>query len=132
MAASEDHTQKLTFRKFADGEHQWDDFKDQIFNEDNSHKCPTYVHRTPPCQGSCPSGEDIRGWLQIVRGMEKPPEGMTWQEYAFGRATDANPFPAMMGRVCPAPCESGCNRNNVDEFVGINSVEQYILSHIHI
>ena len=73
MAASEEHAEKLTFRKFADGEHQWDDFKDLIFNEDNSHKCPTYVHRTPPCQGSCPSGEDIRGWLQIVRGMEKPP-----------------------------------------------------------
>ena len=39
MAASEEHTEKLTFRKFADGEHQWDDFKDLIFNEDNSHKC---------------------------------------------------------------------------------------------
>jgi NADPH-dependent glutamate synthase beta subunit-like oxidoreductase/Pyruvate/2-oxoacid:ferredoxin oxidoreductase delta subunit len=126
MAASEEQTQKLTFRKFTDGEHQWEDFKEQIFNEDNSHKCPTYVHRTPPCQGSCPSGEDIRGWLQIVRGMEQPPEGMTWQEYAFRRATDANPFPAMMGRVCPAPCESGCNRNNVDDFVGINAVEQFI------
>ena len=126
MAASEEQTQKLTFRKFTDGEHQWEDFKEQIFNEDNSHKCPTYVHRTPPCQGSCPSGEDIRGWLQIVRGMEQPPEGMTWQEYAFRRATDANPFPAMMGRVCPAPCESGCNRNSVDDFVGINAVEQFI------
>ncbi|MGA0342854.1 MAG: 4Fe-4S dicluster domain-containing protein [Gammaproteobacteria bacterium] len=126
MAASEEHTQKLTFRKFADGEHEWQDYKKQIFNEDHSHKCPTYVHRTPPCQGSCPSGEDIRGWLQIVRGMERPPEGLNWQEYAFRRATDANPFPAMMGRVCPAPCEDGCNRNNVDDFVGINSVEQFI------
>lgn len=126
MAASEEHTQKLTFRKFNDGDHTWDDFKKDIFNEDNSHKCPTYVHRTPPCQGSCPSGEDIRGWLQIVRGIEQPPEGLTWQEYAFRRSTDANPFPAMMGRVCPAPCEDGCNRNNVDDFVGINSVEQFI------
>ena len=126
MAASEEQAQKLTFRKYEEGDSQWQDFKKQIFNEDNSHKCPTYVHRTPPCQGSCPSGEDIRGWLQIVRGMEHPPEGMTWQEYAFRRATDANPFPAMMGRVCPAPCESGCNRNNVDDFVGINSVEQFI------
>jgi len=26
--------------------------------------------------------------------------GMTWQEYAFRRSTDANPFPSMMGRVC--------------------------------
>jgi NADPH-dependent glutamate synthase beta subunit-like oxidoreductase/Pyruvate/2-oxoacid:ferredoxin oxidoreductase delta subunit len=31
-----------------------------------------------------------------------------------------------MGRVCPAPCESGCNRNQVDDFVGINSVEHFI------
>jgi NADPH-dependent glutamate synthase beta subunit-like oxidoreductase len=31
-----------------------------------------------------------------------------------------------MGRVCPAPCEDGCNRNDVEDFVGINSVEQYI------
>jgi NADPH-dependent glutamate synthase beta subunit-like oxidoreductase len=51
---------------------------------------------------------------------------MSWQEYAFRRSTDANPFPAMMGRVCPAPCEDGCNRNNVDDFVGINAVEQFI------
>jgi NADPH-dependent glutamate synthase beta subunit-like oxidoreductase len=48
------------------------------------------------------------------------------QEYAFRRSTDANPFPSMMGRVCPAPCQDGCNRNNVEDFVGINSVEQYI------
>ncbi|HID49847.1 MAG TPA: FAD-dependent oxidoreductase, partial [Chromatiales bacterium] len=44
----------------------------------------------------------------------------------FRRSTDANPFPSVMGRVCPAPCEDGCNRNEVDDFVGINSVEQYI------
>ena len=117
---------KLTFRAFKDGDHKQDDWQAAIFEADHSHKCPTYVHRTPPCQGSCPSGEDIRGWLQIVRGIEKPPEGVSMQEYAFRRSTDANPFPAMMGRVCPAPCEDGCNRNNVEDFVGINSVEQYI------
>ena len=51
---------------------------------------------------------------------------MSWQEYAFRRSTDANPFPSMMGRVCPAPCQDGCNRNEVEDFVGINAVEQYI------
>ena len=125
MATSRDD-EKLTFRMFEEGDHKWENFADDIFNEDNSHKCPTYVHRTPPCQGSCPSGEDIRGWLDIVRGIEKPPEGTSMQEYAFQRSTDANPFPSMMGRVCPAPCEDGCNRNNVEDFVGINAVEQYI------
>ena len=117
---------KLTFRTFQDGDYDRENWQEAIFEADHSHKCPTYVHRTPPCQGSCPSGEDIRGWLQIVRGMEKPPEGLSMQEYAFRRSTDANPFPAMMGRVCPAPCEDGCNRNNVEDFVGINAVEQYI------
>jgi NADPH-dependent glutamate synthase beta subunit-like oxidoreductase len=31
-----------------------------------------------------------------------------------------------MGRVCPAPCEDGCNRNEVEDTVGINAVEQFI------
>nr|VFK13551.1 MAG: NADPH-dependent glutamate synthase beta chain [Candidatus Kentron sp. LFY] len=115
-----------TFRKFKDGDSDWPNWEASIFVADSSHKCPTYVHRTPPCQGSCPAGEDIRGWLQVVRGIEKPPEGMSWQEYAFRRSTDANPFPSQMGRVCPAPCQDGCNRNEVEDFVHINAIEQYI------
>ena len=59
--------------------------------------------------------------------MDKPPtEDMKWQEYAFQRMVEANPFPSVMGRVCPAPCEDGCNRNQLDDFVGINAVEQYV------
>ncbi|TCS60325.1 NAD(P)-binding protein [Varunaivibrio sulfuroxidans] len=117
----------LSWRRYEEGDSQYDDFQEKIFQAGWSYKCPTYVHRTPPCQGSCPSGHDIRGWLAIARGMEKPPvEGMSWQQYAFDRMMEANPFPAAMGRVCPAPCEDGCNRNEVDDFVGINSVEMYV------
>jgi len=127
MATSSDDMKKdLTFRRFEEGDNQWGSWTDMIFKEDTSYKCPTYVHRTPPCQGSCPSGEDIRGWLDIVRGIEKPKDDMAWQEYAFRRSTNANPFPSIMGRVCPAPCQDGCNRNQVEDFVGINSVEQFI------
>ena len=117
-----------TFRMFKDegdemGTVPWNQ---KIFQNDTSYKCPTYVAQTPPCQGSCPSGHNIRGWLDIVRGMEKPPGDMSWQEYAFKRSTDANPFPSIMGRVCPAPCEDGCNRNEVEDTIGINAVEQFI------
>ncbi len=127
MATStEDLSKKLTFRRFEEGDVEWKRWEDQIFEADESHKCPTYVHQTPPCQGSCPAGEDIRGWLQIVRGIEKPAEGMSMAEYAFRRSTTANPFPSIMGRVCPAPCEDGCNRNAVEDHVGINAVEQWI------
>ncbi len=118
--------QPLNFRRYKDGDHKPGPWQQQIFNADHSHKCPTYIQSTPPCQGSCPSGEDIRGYLNIVRGVEKPPTGMPWQEYAFRRLTEANPFPSVMGRVCPAPCESGCNRNQVEDFVGINSVEHFL------
>jgi len=116
----------LTKRRFKDGDNAHRPWQEEIFIADASHKCPTYVHRTPPCQGSCPSGEDIRGWLNIARGIEKAPGDTPWQEYAFSRVTEANPFPAIMGRVCPAPCEDGCNRNEVEDHVGINAVEQFI------
>ncbi len=118
--------EKLDYRRYKEGDHTWKDFRQKIFDADHSHKCPTYIQSTPPCQGSCPSGEDIRGYLNIVRGIEKPPAGMPWQEYAWRRLTQANPFPSVMGRVCPAPCESGCNRNALEDHVGINSVEHFL------
>ena len=120
--------QHNSYRRYEEGERPEDwDLEEKIFTQDKSYKCPTYINKTPPCQGSCPSGHEIRGWLAIARGMDKPPvEGMEWQEYAFLRMAEANPFPATMGRVCPAPCEAGCNRNEVDDYVGINAVEQYV------
>ena len=118
--------EKLSFRRYKDGDKKWSDWTDVIFQAGHSHKCPTYQKSTPPCQASCPSGEDIRSYLAIVRGTEKPPAGVPWQEYAWRRLTEANPFPSVMGRVCPAPCESGCNRNEVEDFVGINSVEHFL------
>ncbi|MES9855226.1 MAG: NAD(P)-binding protein [Sedimenticola sp.] len=123
---TEEMQSKLNFRRYEAGDNEWSDLGKMIFLEDTSHKCPTYIHKTPPCQGSCPAGEDIRGYLAIARGQEKPPEGVDWQEYAFRRSTDANPFPSMMGRVCPAPCQEGCSRNEIEDFVGINAVEQFI------
>ncbi len=93
---------------------------------DHSHKCPVYVKRTPPCTAACPAGEDIRGYHNLITGAEEPsrPEGK-WAD-AWARIVETNPFPAIMGRVCPAPCEGGCNRKDLDETVGINQVEHVI------
>lgn len=132
MSATTETPQKLTFRRYKEGDNKIRRWNEKIFQSSWSYKCPTYVQSTPPCQGSCPAGEDIRGYLAIVRGTEKVPNGadgkpiMPWQEYAWRRLTEANPFPAVMGRVCPAPCESGCNRNEVEDHVGINSVEHFL------
>ncbi len=132
MSVANATPQKITFRRFKDGDNKIRRMNEKIFQAGHSYKCPTYIQSTPPCQGSCPAGEDIRGYLGIVRGTEKVPTGadgkpvMPWQEYAWRRLTEANPFPAVMGRVCPAPCESGCNRNEVEDHVGINSVEHFL------
>ena len=47
-------------------------------------------------------------------------------EEAWYIYTDTSPFPSVCGRVCPAPCEGGCNRKDVDEAVSINKVERSI------
>ena len=79
---------------------------------------PHYVDRMPPCNHACPAGEDIQGWLYHAEGGN--------YEAAWRALTANNPLPAIMGRVCHHPCETACNRKQVDEAVGINSVERFL------
>ena len=37
-----------------------------------------------------------------------------------------NPLPAVLGRVCYHPCESACNRSNLDSVVSIRAVERFL------
>jgi len=79
---------------------------------------PVYVHRMPPCNNACPAGENIQQWLYEAEdgGYEN-----AWRQIMVD-----NPLPAVMGRVCYHPCQTACNRANVDEAVGINSVERFL------
>jgi 2-oxoacid:acceptor oxidoreductase delta subunit (pyruvate/2-ketoisovalerate family) len=79
---------------------------------------PVYVNRMPPCNNACPAGEDIQGWLYSGESGD--------YEQAWRNLVRDNPFPAIMGRICYHPCQSACNRADVDEAVGINSVERFL------
>jgi NADPH-dependent glutamate synthase beta subunit-like oxidoreductase len=79
---------------------------------------PVYVDRLPPCNNACPAGENIQAWLYHAESGD--------YEKAWRVLTQDNPLPAVMGRVCYHPCESACNRAQVDEAVGINSVERFL------
>lgn len=79
---------------------------------------PVYVDRLPPCNAQCPAGEDIQGWLFHAESGN--------YEAAWRHLTRDNPFPAIMGRVCYHSCEGQCNRGQLDEAVGINSVERFL------
>lgn len=90
---------------------------------DHSHKCPVYVRQLAPCMAECPAGEDIRGYHRLLNGVDKSDNAL---KAAWETIVDANPFPAVMGRICPHPCENACNRQHHDESVAINAVEQVI------
>ena len=79
---------------------------------------PLYVDRLPPCNAGCPAGENIQQWLYHAE------EGD--YEAAWRQIMRDNPFPAVMGRVCYHPCTTVCNRAQLDEAVGINSVERFL------
>jgi len=79
---------------------------------------PVHRHRTAPCHGACPAGEDAQAWL--ARLDEGAPR-KAW-EILVG----ANPLPAITGRVCHHPCERACNRGHFDESVAIHNVERYL------
>ncbi len=88
---------------------------------------PVYVPKAPPCSGGCPAGADIRRWMTTIAQAEA--YGRSNDEayrIAWGIITERNPFPAVCGRVCPHPCEDGCNRKAKDGAVAINALERFI------
>jgi len=82
---------------------------------------PVYVHNLPPCNNACPAGENIQQWLY-----DAEEGGSERYEAAWRQIMQDNPFPAVMGRVCYRPCETACNRAQLDSAVGINSVERFL------
>ncbi|MFZ1412937.1 MAG: NAD(P)-binding protein, partial [Micropruina sp.] len=81
-------------------------------------RMPIYVDLLPPCNNACPAGENIQEWLRLVKARQ--------EEAAWRELTRHNPFPAIHGRVCYHPCETACNRIELDGSVSIHSVERYL------
>ncbi len=79
---------------------------------------PRYEEKTAPCSAACPLGQDIaRIEMLASRGMFKA----AWQKILM-----ENPFPAVCGRVCFHTCETTCNRQNLDEAVGVHNLERFL------
>lgn len=88
---------------------------------------PVQVEKTAPCQVGCANCGDIRGWIGLVAQRHKTG---TSREDALAQAwrviADVNPFPATLGRICPHPCESNCNRAELDEPLAISAMERFL------
>ena len=82
---------------------------------------PEYVDLRPPCNAACPAGENIQAWLTLAQSGQ--------YRAAWLKILDDNPLPAVHGRVCYHPCETSCNRTQLDDAVSIHAVERFLGDH---
>jgi NADPH-dependent glutamate synthase beta subunit-like oxidoreductase len=88
---------------------------------------PKYEEKKPPCMDTCPNGTRVRDYIQYIAQSEsydRPIDDSLTE--AFYLLTESNPLPSTTGRVCPHPCEEGCNRKYKDKSVAINAVEMFV------
>ncbi|MGO8833784.1 MAG: NAD(P)-binding protein [Roseiarcus sp.] len=79
---------------------------------------PVYVDLLPPCNNACPAGENVQAWLDLAQAGQ-------YRE-AWETILRDNPLPAVHGRVCYHPCETRCNRAELDNAVSIHAVERFL------
>jgi len=83
----------------------------RIIREYTTEECTT------PCQRGCPAGINIREYIRQI--------SLGNNHRAVQVIKERNPFPAVIGRICPRPCELECRRNYIDEPVAINFLKRY-------
>ncbi|MDZ7666074.1 MAG: FAD-dependent oxidoreductase [Desulfotignum sp.] len=74
--------------------------------------------QTAPCTRTCPAGINVQGYVQLAK-QEKYDE-------ALALIMEKAPFPGVLGRVCPHPCETACARGETDRPVAIRLLKRYI------
>ena len=79
---------------------------------------PVYGDLLPPCNNACPAGENVQAWLDLAQAGH-------FREAWLTILRD-NPMPAVLGRVCYHPCETGCNRAQLDSPISIHAVERFL------
>lgn len=75
----------------------------------------------------CPQGTQVRDAINVISLHDK--HGISLEESfteAWNVWTKVNPLPGVLGRICPHPCESGCNRSTKDGSVAINKIERFL------
>jgi NADPH-dependent glutamate synthase beta subunit-like oxidoreductase len=73
---------------------------------------------TSPCKVNCPAHNNVQGFVSLAaKGKYRE---------ALQLIKETSPFPSICGRVCHHPCESDCNRRQIDAPVSIRSIERFL------
>jgi len=70
-----------------------------------------------PCVQTCPAGTNVQGYVALIK------EGK--YEEAVKLILENLPMPGVLGRVCPAPCEDVCRRQEIDKSVSIRNLKRF-------
>ncbi len=76
---------------------------------------------TPPCRDACPTHIKIPEFLGHIAA----------RDYDAGMRVlrEDLPFPGILGRVCPRPCEAPCRRQLIEDPITICQLHRYMADH---
>lgn len=77
-----------------------------------------YFANEVECRAACPVGTDAGAYVQAIANRE--------YEKAYAIARGPNPFASICGWVCNAPCETACNKGNVDRPIAIRALKRFV------
>lgn len=72
----------------------------------------------PPCKYGCPTGVDAPSFIGLITDGDYDEAQRVLKQNL--------PFPAVVGRICPHPCESQCRRSEVDEPISIRLSHRFV------
>ena len=70
-----------------------------------------------PCVQTCPAGINIQGFVALIKAGK-------YQE-SLNVIMETMPLPGTLGRICPAPCETRCRRQEVDSPLAICQLKRF-------
>jgi NADPH-dependent glutamate synthase beta subunit-like oxidoreductase len=72
----------------------------------------------PPCQAACPLDIRVREKLRLMQQGDLAG--------ALAVVLERCPFPGILGRICPRPCEPACTRTSLDQPLAIAGLKRYL------
>ncbi len=72
----------------------------------------------PPCRATCPAGVNAQGYVALISKGDFLG--------ALDVVRDRMPFAGVCGRICHHPCESKCNRAEIDTPVSVRNLKRFV------
>jgi heterodisulfide reductase subunit A-like polyferredoxin len=76
-----------------------------------------------PCKNGCPAGVNTQGYVALI-AQKKFKE-------AYDLIRERCPLPAVCGRVCQHPCQTDCNRKDLDQPVAVRDLKRFAADYVY-